>query len=345
MKLRKRLDAREILSMSKQNSNQALVSVVMPTYNHCDFIGMSIESVLNQTYENMELIIIDNHSVDDTREVVSAYSSRDKRIKYVLYDNNGFIANSRNRGIGMSGGEYVAFIDSDDLWYADKLQKQIALFNAHDVGLVYCGAQKIDENSDLIIGTNKLKRCYHGYVLSELLSFKLSFACSSVVVRKSILEIYNMGFALDRQGAEDWDLWIRLAEHTKICCAEGILVGYRVHGNATSKNYKMMYRSKITTLNDFRDRFRHICESENSYDRRSLLKAYRHSYIKCMDMYANHLLGENEYREVGAVVFDMLKLKTCSIRAWMMLLKLIVYPFYETFLKSHSCSRLQGGGA
>ncbi|MBA7530747.1 UDP-Glc:alpha-D-GlcNAc-diphosphoundecaprenol beta-1,3-glucosyltransferase WfgD [subsurface metagenome] len=104
------------------NTKQPLISVVMPTYNHGRFIGDAINSVLNQTYRNLELIIIDNFSEDNTEKIVTSY--KDDRIKYLKFKNNGVIASSRNYGIKHSRGEYIAFLDSDDVWLPEKLEKQ-----------------------------------------------------------------------------------------------------------------------------------------------------------------------------------------------------------------------------
>ena len=112
--------------MKSTNSEQPLVSVIMPTYNHAKFIAKAIESVLSQTSQNLELIIIDNYSEDDTGEIVA--SCEDDRIIYLKFRNNGIIAASRNHGIKHSHGEYIAFLDSDDLWHKQKLEKQLPHF-------------------------------------------------------------------------------------------------------------------------------------------------------------------------------------------------------------------------
>src|SRR5947207_12701130 len=100
------LDAREL----------PLVSVIMPAYNRAYLIDKSIESVLNQTYRRLELIVIDNYSEDDTESVVKSFAERDPRLKYFKYANHGLVAASRNAGIDAATGQYLAFLDSDDLW-------------------------------------------------------------------------------------------------------------------------------------------------------------------------------------------------------------------------------------
>ena len=106
--------------MTLPDVKQPLVSVIMPTYNHAKFIGKAIGSVLNQTHKNLELIIIDNYSVDNTEEIVKSFN--DHRIKYIKFMNNGVIAASRNNGLKIAKGEWVCFLDSDDWWYPKKLE-------------------------------------------------------------------------------------------------------------------------------------------------------------------------------------------------------------------------------
>ena len=103
-------------------SEQSLVSVVMPTYNHAQYIGEAITSVLNQDYQNLELIIVDNFSEDNTEAIVNGFN--DQRIQYYQFANNGIIAASRNYGITKASGEFIAFLDSDDIWKEGKLKKQ-----------------------------------------------------------------------------------------------------------------------------------------------------------------------------------------------------------------------------
>ncbi len=103
------------------NAVTPLVSVVIPTYNHARYLVRALESVLNQTFTNWEAIVIDNHSTDNTDEVMESFS--DPRISYLKIHNNGIIAASRNAGIRVAKGEWIAFLDSDDWWTQDKIMK------------------------------------------------------------------------------------------------------------------------------------------------------------------------------------------------------------------------------
>lgn len=122
-----------------------LVSVIMPSWNTSNFIAESIQSVIDQTYENWELIIVDDCSTDNTDEVVAEFT--DKRIRYFKNEKNSGAALSRNRALREAKGEWIAFLDSDDLWNPDKLEHQINFMNEHGYTLSYTEYEKIDEES------------------------------------------------------------------------------------------------------------------------------------------------------------------------------------------------------
>lgn len=122
-----------------------LVSVIMPSWNTGKFIAESIQSVIDQTYENWELIIVDDCSTDNTDEVVAKFT--DKRIRYFKNEKNSGAALSRNRALREARGEWIAFLDSDDLWNPDKLEHQINFMNKHGYTLSYTEYEKIDEES------------------------------------------------------------------------------------------------------------------------------------------------------------------------------------------------------
>ena len=115
--------------------NTDLISVIIPTYNRAHLIKRSAESVLNQTYKNIELIIVDDGSTDNTKEVID--SIKDERIVYIKQENQGCCA-ARNKGIDTAKGKYIAFQDSDDVWHLDKLEKQIQILKENNVDVVFC---------------------------------------------------------------------------------------------------------------------------------------------------------------------------------------------------------------
>jgi len=186
-----------------------LISVVMPSYNHGNFIGRSIQSVLSQTYKNIELIIVDNNSTDDTDEVITRFS--DNRITLLKIQNNGVIAASRNRGIQASAGEWVAFLDSDDWWKTDKLERCMAEATP-DTALIYHDMQLVDESLEASGDTHSKSRRLCKPVLEDLLINGNTIANSSVVVRKSILlEVKGLDEEAGMVGCEDYNVWLKIA--------------------------------------------------------------------------------------------------------------------------------------
>ena len=144
--------------MEKQilnNQLTPLVSIVIPTYNYARFISKSLKSVIDQTFENWEVIVIDNHSTDDTHNVVLKHI--DSRIKYLKIDNKGIIAKSRNLGIKEAKGEWIAFLDSDDWWTKDKLEICFRNIN-EEVDFIYHDLEIVDKKSKSYFRKKKICR-------------------------------------------------------------------------------------------------------------------------------------------------------------------------------------------
>jgi len=220
--------------MKEINTKQPLVSVIMPTYNHAQFIGEAIDSVLNQTYNNLELIIIDNYSKDNTAEIVASY--KDDRIKYLKFKNNGVIAASRNYGIKHSQGEYIAFLDSDDMWLPEKLEKQINIFKASNkTSMLYTRFRTIEGDiiSNRIFPKNGK---YKSGDIFKALYCRSFIACSSVIVKRSVLD--QVGFFdtdPDLVAIEDTDLWLRIALKYIVRCTDSLpLLIYRIQPQSIS---------------------------------------------------------------------------------------------------------------
>jgi glycosyltransferase involved in cell wall biosynthesis len=201
--------------MKSINDKTPLVSVIMPTYNHARYIGEAIESVLNQSYKNFELIIIDNYSTDNTTEIVASYN--DNRIKYLKFRNNGIIAASRNHGLKNSSGKYVAFLDSDDIWLPEKLGLQIDLMESNnEIGLSYVLYSHLLEDGSVKGLFPKSGHRLKGNVFTSLYR-KSVIANSGTVVR---MEVFKELGLLDENPKlvtiEDYEMWLRIAKSRPI---------------------------------------------------------------------------------------------------------------------------------
>jgi len=233
------------------NQQQILISIILPTFNHAKFLKKAIESVINQSYINWELIIIDNNSTDETFEIVSSYS--DRKIIYSKIHNNGVIAASRNHGIRLSNGSWIAFIDSDDWWTNNKLSKCVEYINTnkfdliyHDLFLVY----KPNQNS-----FKRLARSRNLYfpVFEDLLLNGNGILNSSVLVRKDLLEEVGLiSCDTNKITWEDYDCWLRISRKTNRFYYIKETLGYywAAGGNMTNpdqdlKNAKSIYNKYI----------------------------------------------------------------------------------------------------
>ncbi|MCK4248925.1 MAG: glycosyltransferase family 2 protein, partial [Candidatus Omnitrophica bacterium] len=159
------------------------VSVIIPVYNSEKFIRETIESVLNQTYYDFEIITVDDGSTDKSADIINSFN--DKRISYVYQKNQG-ISGARNTAISESKGEYIALLDHDDLWLPQKLEKQIPLLENNDkVGLVYSDCYNVDVDEKVIVRSFEQAKPFRGRVLSHL--FGTGFIpCLTAVMKKEV---------------------------------------------------------------------------------------------------------------------------------------------------------------
>jgi glycosyltransferase involved in cell wall biosynthesis len=209
-------------------TSKPVVSVITPTYNRATVLGRSIESVLNQTYTDFEFIIVDDHSTDNTEELVRSF--KDPRIRFVRHTENRGASAARNSGIGIARGEYVAFQDSDTEWLPRKLERQIALFEQDrdgDPGLVTSDHIRVDSHGELIC-----RPLMHTATYEKLLDFGggALTSCVSLVISKDSAgsELY---FDENLPALQDWDLVFRLSPMMRFgYVPEALHKSYRCEG-------------------------------------------------------------------------------------------------------------------
>ena len=219
------------------------VSVVIPAYNHARYLAAAIDSALAQTYAPVELIVVDDGSTDDTPRVLAAYGDR---IRVIRQPNQGAGA-ARNAGLAASRGEYVAFLDSDDIWLPRKLELQMARFDADpDLGLVHCGAETIDEEGRTI---GYLLDGLEGWVASDLLRLdrEVMGPGSDIVVPRRVAEEVG-GFDERLPPSEDWDFSYRIAARYRVGYVAEPLIRYRQHGGGIHLNIPKMEKSMLIAL-------------------------------------------------------------------------------------------------
>jgi len=208
-------------------------SIILPTYNRADtYLKGAIDSIVSQSYDNCELLIIDNHSQDFTDELIDSY--KDHRIKTYKIHNNGNIAKSRNLGIKKSSGDYIALIDSDDFWHRDKLK----------ISLEYLEKNKLNglcHSEYWLYETGETETRHYGlagFSYNNLLKNGNNLSLSAVIVHADILKDVK-GFSEDIEyvTAEDYDLWLKLAKNNyKIKFIKNVMGTFRIHQYSESSD-------------------------------------------------------------------------------------------------------------
>lgn len=209
------------------------VSVIIPTYNRAEFLRSAIRSVLNQTFQDFEIIVVDDASKDKTQEVVSSFS--DRRIEYIRHEINKGGSAARNTGIRMSEAEYIAFLDDDDEWLPEKLHMQVELMESSPpmVGCIYTGFSFVDRNNERVLAQRIPSK--RGYLFNELANGNCIGTSSTPLLRKECFE--KVGLFDERLSSnQDYDMWIQISKEYQFECIEKVLVTYRVHENKVSNN-------------------------------------------------------------------------------------------------------------
>ncbi len=224
------------------------VSVIIPTYNRAAALQGAIQSVLNQTFEDFELIVVDDASTDNTHEVVKQIE--DSRIRYICRDTNRGEAAARNTGIIQARGAFIAHHDSDDTWLPEKLEKQLERFKGQgdDVGAVYCRFEKVTpEEKSLFPGDWPGQK--EGHLFAQLLESNF-IGTPTVMTRFACVETVGM-FNESLRNVVDWEMWIRLAKRYRILFLDETLVQCDYTGENVSSNPETLIRAREYIFNAF----------------------------------------------------------------------------------------------
>jgi len=216
-----------------------LVSVIIPTYNRAHYLKLTIESVLAQTYRNLEIIVVDDGTSGDLNEILC---KKYPQIIYMKMKNSGGPSKPRNIGFQNSKGTYIAWLDDDDIWMPEKIEKQVRILDENsDFGLVHSYCKVIDEDgnlSDEIIGKPGSLEVKHGDVKMRMAG-NWTLMMPTPLIRKSVIK--KVGYFNEQmpQAGEDVEYWVRCSFYTKFYYVDEALVNYRKHsGNISSKSKK-----------------------------------------------------------------------------------------------------------
>lgn len=207
------------------------VSVIIPTYQHAHFVGQAIESVLAQTYKDYEIIVVDDGSTDNTSEVLAEFGDQ----VTVIYQENRGLSAARNTGIRASKGEYVAFLDADDVWMPAKLEKQVPLFERNEaIGLVYSDLAYFDEN-EVRPGTAFEEAPPQSGMVYSAIFIRCPIPMPTVIARRSCFDMVGL-FDETLTACEDLDMWLRISEKWEADFVNEPLACYRFSAGQMHKN-------------------------------------------------------------------------------------------------------------
>ena len=222
-----------------------LVSVIIPTFNRSRFVTEAVLSVFDQTYQPVEIIVVDDGSTDDTAEVLAPYF---QRIQYIHQPNQG-VSVARNAGIKVATGELIAFLDGDDRWLPSKLALQVeCLEKNRDVGLVHSNVSYFGTNDERGRQTKGVTTTYERDCYAELFLGN-RITTSSVLVRRECLEkvgLFDEG--IRKASTEDYDLWIRIARYFEFAYVPDPVVLYRVHPNNAINDFRTLIENERYVL-------------------------------------------------------------------------------------------------
>ncbi len=225
------------------NKKKPLVSVIIPTFNRSSMVVEAVESVLAQSYAELEVIVVDDGSTDDTRERLRSYG---QRLILVVNEKNRGVSAARNRGIRQSRGEFVALLDSDDLWRPGKIQRQLDFFSAHPRAMI-CQTEEIWVRRGRRVNPRQKHRKYSGYIFPHCLPLCI-VSPSAVMIKRELLSRVGL-FDEQLPACEDYDLWLRIAAHEPIfLLGEPLIVKRGGHDDQLSRTVPSMDKYRIESL-------------------------------------------------------------------------------------------------
>jgi glycosyltransferase involved in cell wall biosynthesis len=300
------------------------VSVIIPAYNAARTIEQTLVSVFSQTFREFEVIVVDDGSTDDTPSILAR---RPDRLRVLRKGNEGRPAAARNLGVKAARGEYLAFLDADDTWHADKLALQVAALDRDPaVGLVYTADATINARGD-IVSVNPCPPGARGHIYDVLRVHNVMVG-SSVVVRREAFDQAG-GFDENLTSIENWDLWIRISSRWAIECIDQPLTFYRVHHGNRSASAQLRRQNIFTVLEKHHD-----AAERSPEGRRIRREAYFHAYF--------NVLGRGHFsrREMGEARRALLRAALLKPRWDVLRLLLLAFLGRRGFAMAATLKRL-----
>jgi glycosyltransferase involved in cell wall biosynthesis len=223
-----------------------MLTIIIPTYNRLPFLKSAINSVFCQTYRRFQLIIADDGSTDGTGDNVQSLNNSDENLRYLRLPHCGMPGKVRNAGARLATGDFLAFLDSDDLWKPEKLARQIAFFEEHP-DMMICHTREIWQRGEKIVSQAGQKHRRSGYIFADALK-KCIIGPSTVMMRRELFEEFG-GFREDLEIAEDYELWLRItAKYPVGYIDEPLVIKRGGHADQLSEKYGQIEVFRIKAL-------------------------------------------------------------------------------------------------
>ena len=293
-------------------NNKPLISIIMNCYNGGQYLEESINSIINQTYKNWELIFWDNISTDNSFKIFEKF--QDKRLKYFCSKKHVVLYDARNLAIQKAQGDFVAFLDTDDVWLSDKLEKQMRIFDDPTVGLVYGNYWILNKKKIIkkkIFSKKKLER---GMITESLLKdYKVGLL--TIIIRKSLLKNLDQVFNSSYDSIADFDFVIKFSLKHKIDCVQEPVAIYRQHANQLSKK---LFNTQITQFkhwllnieSNHKNSFLNIKFIKSKIKYMEIVKLiYEKEWLKSLSMISSYPLSLNKIKLIIILILPQNILK------------------------------------
>ncbi len=287
------------------------VSIITAAYNSAAFIKTAIDSVVNQTYQDFELIVVDDGSKDETRKMVECYSKDAKiKIRYI-YQENGGPSKARNCAFKEAQGDYIAILDADDSWMPTRLEEGVNVLDSNpDIGFVHANIIGVDESGQAIKSFKRENQYLSGRIFVHLFLRKADIASPTVLFRKSVCDSVGVfDENLTRLGSEDRDLWLRIAQKFEVHYIDQALAYYRIRSQSMSHDYTNMLKGRLYII----DKYTPQGTGNQRLRKQALAKIYR-------DM-GDIFLFEKRFTQANAYYQKAIQYNPLSVWPWFNLLK------------------------
>jgi len=295
------------------------VSVIIPTYNHAKYVGRAIDSVLAQTYKNYEIIVIDDGSTDNTKEVLKEFIAK---IEYVYQENRGLSA-ARNTGIKRSRGEYLVFLDADDYLPSEKLAVQVELLDKHpEIGWVYSDGYYVDEKGNILERASerfKKPKSPEGDIFFDLLSGNF-IPVNTVMVRRKCMDVGFFDESLTSY--EDCDFWLRVSADYKVKYIDKPMAFINDRKESMSKDTVKTKSNKIRVIDKMRRLYPHLVRAHLKFVNKTLL-------ADCYNWIGFKYYHDGKFNEAISKLLNSIKRYPLQKKAYLYLL----FAFLKSFRK------------